>query len=68
MVRTPLDLKIIVIRPETPDVIEMEYSGLKLNSVTYDALTVEGNLRFEDMTREPYPYLTFNPSFFGNII
>ncbi len=68
LVQTPLDLKIIVIRPETPDVVEMEYNGLKLNSVSYDCFTVEGNLQFEDMIREPYPYLTFNPSFFPGVI
>lgn len=68
LVRTPLDIKILIIRQETPDVIEMELEGMKLNQVSYDVFSVEGDLQFEDMTREPYPFLTFNPSYFRGIL
>lgn len=57
-----------VIRQETPDVYEMEFAGMRLNRVTYDALSVEGELEFEDLTREPFPYQTFSPANFTGIL
>lgn len=57
-----------VIRRETPDVIEAEFEGMVLRKVNYDALSVEGTLDFEDLTREPYPAFSFNPANYPGIL
>jgi len=67
-VMTPPSLTIQVVRQDTPDVVEAEFVGMSLTNVTYDSLVVEADLMFEDLTREPYPSLRFNPSYFRGII
>lgn len=62
------EVTIIVVRQETPDIVEMEFYGLRLNKVSYDALTVEGELEFEDLTREPFPAYTFNPANYKGVL
>ena len=47
--------------------IELEYEGMKLKQVRYDANIVEGSLTIEGFIREPYPAGIFNPSFFTAI-
>jgi len=39
-----------VIRQTTPDIIEAEFTGMKLTHVPFDALSVEGTLEFEDLS------------------
>lgn len=67
-ISSPPDITIKIIRQETPDVIEAEFSGMSLSHVSYDALSVEGDLEFEDLTREPFPAFSFNPSNFRGIL
>ena len=68
LISTPPTVTIKIIRPETPDIIEAEFSGMKLNHVSYDAMGVEGELEFEDLTREPYPAYSFSPANYRNIL
>lgn len=67
-ISTPPDVTIQVVRQDTPDVIEAEFAGMFMTNVTYDALIVEADLFFEDLVREPFPYLKFSPSYFRGII
>lgn len=67
-ISSPPSVVIKVIRRETPDIIEAEYLGMKLRHIPYDVLTIEGDLEFEDFTKEPYPALTFTPSIFRGIL
>jgi hypothetical protein len=67
-ITTPPAVTIQVVRQDTPDIIEAEFAGMFMTNVTYDALMVEADLFFEDLVREPYPCLRFNPSYFGGII
>lgn len=67
-ISTAPSVTIRVVRQETPDIVEVEFQGMILRSVTYDALTVEGVLDFEDLTREPFPAFTFNPSHYPGIL
>jgi len=67
-ISTPPSVAIKIVRRETPDIIEMEFSGMKLVNVPYDVLSVSGYLEFEDLTREPYPAHNFNPSSYGGIL
>jgi len=67
-ISTPPDVTIQVVRQDTPDIIEAEFAGMFMTNVTYDALMVEADLFFEDLVREPWPCLRFNPSYFRGII
>jgi len=67
-ISSPPTVTIKVIRQETLDVIEAEFSGMKLRNIPFDALTVEGNLEFEDLTREPFPAYTFSPANYPGVL
>lgn len=68
LISTPADVTIQVVRQQSLNIIEAEYLGYRLSNVRYDALTVEGDLLREDLTREPYPFLTFSPAEFPGIV
>jgi hypothetical protein len=68
LISSPPSVTIKVVRQETPDVIEAEFSGMYMTNVSYDAFSVEADLQFEDLTKEPYPYLTFSPALFRGIL
>ena len=42
-----------VVLASSPDTVEAEFPGMILRDTQYDALKVEGVLRFEDITAEP---------------
>ena len=44
--------------------IDLRLEGFKLRNVTYDALTVEGDLALERYLNEPYPAQAFGPGSF----
>ena len=64
LINSPADLTISVIRESAPDTVEVEWPGMELRNVTCNASTVSGELLFEDLTREPFPTLTFSPADF----
>lgn len=67
-ISTPPSVTIQVVRQDTPDFIEAQFEGMYLTNVTYDALSVEATLLFEDLTREPFPAWTFSPANFRSIL
>jgi hypothetical protein len=68
LISTPPSITITVVRQETPDIVEAQFIGMRLNNVKYDMMTVTGDLEFEDLTREEYPFLKFSPSIFKGIL
>ena len=68
LISTPPSVKITVVRQSTPDIMEAEFVGMRLNNVKYNMLTVTADLQFEDLTREEYPSIKFSPSIFGGIL
>jgi hypothetical protein len=68
LLATPPSVTIRVIRQETPDVIEAEYVGMTLANVSYNVFSVEADLQFEDLIREPWPYMIFTPAIFRGIL
>lgn len=68
LISTPPLVTISVVRQETPDVIEAQFSGMYLTNVSYDAMNVEADLMFEDLTRETYPAYTFSPANYRGIL
>lgn len=67
-IATAPSVTIKVIRQTTPDIIEAEFTGMKLTRVPFDALSVEGTLEFEDLSYEPFPAYTFNPANYPGIL
>jgi hypothetical protein len=67
-ISTPPSVTISVVRQETPDVVEMEFPGMVMTNVSYDALSVDADINFEDLTREPYPAYTFSPANYRGIL
>jgi len=67
-ISTPPSVAITIVRQQTPDVIEAQFFGMRLNNVKYDVLAVTGDLQFEDLTREEFPSLKFSPSIFRGIL
>jgi hypothetical protein len=53
-----------LIAASDPDHVEAGPMEFSLREVGYDALVVEGELRYEDVLSEPYPKDTFSPSRF----
>jgi len=67
-ISTAASVTIKVIRRDTPDIVEMDFPGLRLVNIRMDALSVEGDLEFEDLTREPFPAHIFSPAEFPGLV
>jgi len=70
-IQNPLDINIKIIATSqravegyTP---ERELNGLSLSNVSHSATRVSGNLEFEILLTEPWPWRTFNPVDFPGI-
>jgi hypothetical protein len=68
LISTPPSVTITIVRQDTPDIIEAQFVGMRLNNVKYDMMTVTAALEFEDLTREEFPSLKFSPSIFRGIL
>ncbi len=64
---TPPNVLIEIIRAEDPDVVEASFPDFSFTNIRYDANIVEGDLTIESFVSEPYPFGTFNPSYFPGI-
>lgn len=58
------DITLDLIVASQPDIVEATFTGFKLKNVNYDNLTVEGELRLEEVLSEPYPKDCFTPALF----
>lgn len=67
-ITSAVEVTIQVVRQDDPDTVELEFPSLRLVNVRFDALAVEGDLEFEDLTRAPYPALTFSPASFPGLV
>ena len=68
LISTPPSITITIVRQDTPDIVEGQFVGMRLNNVTYNMMTVTADLEFEDLTREEYPSLKFSPAIFKGIL
>jgi hypothetical protein len=48
----------------SPDVVETSFAGFYINSFTYNAESVSGELAMIDYEREPFPQHSFSPAYF----
>lgn len=58
---TPPECRMWVVLRSSPDVVEAGPYYLTLESAQYDAMTVTGELTFEDLTNRRYPAHEFTP-------
>ncbi len=56
-----------VVRAADPDTIEASFGGYRLKNVTYDHLTVSGDLTIESFLLEPFPSGVMGPGNFKGI-
>ena len=63
----PPTVKIELVLASQPDLIELSFPDLVLRDVSYDAFTVEGELRLDEDDREPLPADSFTPQLFPAI-
>lgn len=52
---------------DMPDTVEAYWPEYLMNNVKYDAQTITVTLALETLQREPFPALTFNPSYFPGL-
>lgn len=57
-------VKIEVVLASSPDTVEISIDDFQLNTITYDAFTVSGDLTVEYYDLEPFPSLRFTPGDF----
>lgn len=55
-ISTPPKVSIEVVLASTPSTVEAAFANMTLRNVTYDAKTVSGLLKFEDIVVEPVTY------------
>lgn len=61
------DVTLEVVRADDPDEVEAGPFDFKLRDVTYNALTVSGELAFEDILNRAVVKNTFTPADFGGL-
>ena len=67
-ISSPPDVTIELIRHDDPDTIETGWPAMQMTNTRFDFLTVEGDLGYEALSREPYPFLTFSPAEFPGVV
>ncbi len=67
-ISTHADVTIQVVRQDALDTVEASWPAMRLLNVRYNALAVEGDLEFENLTREPYPAHSFSPAEFPGLL
>lgn len=62
--QSPPSVLLEAVLSDLPNTVEVSLPDFTLKSATYDRLTVEGELSFEDILNEPFPGGTFLPAAF----
>lgn len=65
--RNLLNVTVQVVLSNDLDHVEMEYKDFKLRNITYDALTISGDLSIDYLGLEPFPAGRFTPSGFPGL-
>ncbi len=58
---------VVIVRAADPDTIEVGLLGFEMTNIESNALTVSGDLSFEDYQQEPYPAVIFGPGDFPGL-
>lgn len=65
--RNLLNVTVQVVLSNDLDYVEMEYKDFKLRNITYDALSITGDLSIDYLGLEPFPAGRFTPSGFPGL-
>jgi hypothetical protein len=65
-ISTPVTATIMVVLASSPNTVEVQYTGLTLREVMYDAEAITGILRFETLVIEPITF-TITPARFPGL-
>ena len=68
LINTPASVTLEIVQQSDLDTIQFTFPGMRLTNAQLDALTVTGDLSFEDLVREPYPSKTFSPAEYPGLI
>ena len=60
-------VEIDIVRAAAPDVAELEWRGLRLRRVRWDATSISGELTLEDLGSERFPSGSFTPTSFPGV-
>lgn len=64
LIRTPPSVKMQVVLVNSPNTIELEFSGFKMINVTRNAVSVEADIILQNIGTEPWPSIRVIPSRF----
>lgn len=64
---SPPAIEVRIALASDPDVIEYVLTGMKLNDIVSDRMTIEGEFSTEYFVSEPYPSVRFTPSRFPGL-
>lgn len=64
---TAPQVTLAVVLASSPDTIEASFPGFDLRNVSYDALTIEGELTLDSLAGERYPAGRFRPGAFPGL-
>lgn len=56
-----------IVLSHTPDLVEAQWPEYLLTNAKYDATLITGTLTLETLFREPFPALSFSPSYFPSL-
>lgn len=66
-ITTPATVSMAIILASDPDTLEMEWQSFELRNVTWNAMTVEGDLMIRQFATEPFPNIRVRESNFPNL-
>jgi len=64
---TPPEVTVQIVLHSDPDLVEAEWTGLIIEKVSYNALTVEADIVGPDILNEPFPGDKFTPDKFPGL-
>lgn len=62
---SPPRLTIKIVRSINPDIVDYSWTGLEWSASSYDKSIITGTLTFNDLSREEFPYTTFDTRWSG---
>lgn len=63
----PPEVTLDIVLASQPDIVEATVQGFRMKSVSYNSLTVEAELRLEEILTEPFPQHAFTPALFPGL-
>lgn len=59
---SPISVKVEIVMDNAKDTVDLEWPEYTLTNIQYNATTITGTMTLENLTREPFPGLSFTPS------